>query len=372
MLFANSLYYKFGHASTKKRKNFKLLMPLELPYILLSLLYIFFRFKLLQQINIIFLFVLLFSSSWFIIGPHLVYNFISFFLSFQTNDKICSELRQYFIVNEQMHFNIYKVCLIIEGIIISLVGIIPIILFPDILTKNITYGMIDIFFWLIIFFLVWFLFYCANATSFISLLAFKIIRDIINDKVFVYNPINIVHHKSLEEIRHLCNKAVAYTCSGLIFMPLAIYFILQQPELKVDFETKNCNILLSSLNHPIYLIWVIGLMIIYCAFLFLFITYPNYELKKYILQKNKEYLFLEEVKYIKTIVDKPILSSILSIQHSDFLSEQIYQYNIYLRLQEIKNLCLSSFALDSSIIVTYVTIIVTLLSAIPGFVQLLT
>lgn len=371
MLFSNSLYYKFGQTSTKKRKIIKLFIPLELPYIILSLLYIFFRYNILQQINIVFLLVLLFSSSWFIIGPHLVYNFISLFLTLQTNKKICLELRQYFKVNEKTHFKIYKMCLIIEGSIISLVGLLPIILFPEILTKNITYGMNDIFFWLIIIFLAWFLFYCANATSFISLIAFKIIRDIVHDKVFVYNPINIEQRKSLEEIRRLCNKAVAYTCSGLVFIPLAIYFILQQPELKFNFETNTWNILLSPLDHPIYLVWVIGLMLIYCGFLFLFITYPNYKLNKYIRQKNKEYLFLEEIKYIKTIVDKPILSSILSIQHSNFLSEQIYQYNIYLRLQEIKNLCLTSFALDSSIIVTYVTILVTLLSAIPGFVQLL-
>lgn len=372
MLFENSLYFKIGQASTKKIKNFKLLMPLELPYIILSVLYIIFRFKLLQQINIFFLSVLLFSSTWFIIGPHLVYNFIAFFLSFQANEKICSDLRQYFKANEKKHFKIYRACLIIEGTIISLVGIIPIILFPDILTENITYGMTDIFFWMIIIFLAWFLFYCANATSFISLMAFKIIRDIINDKVFVYNPINIVHRKSLEEILHLCNKAVAYTCSGLVFIPLAIYFVLQQPELVVDLKKNKYNILLSSLNQPIYLIWVISLMLIYCTFLFLFITYPNFAIKKYIRQKTREYLLLEEVKYIKTVVDKPILSSMPSVQHSNFLSEQIYQYNTYLRLQEIRNLCLTSFAFDSSVIVTYVTIFVTLLSAVPGFVQLLT
>lgn len=372
MLFTNSLYYKFGQASTKKIKCLKLLIPLELPYIILSFLYIFFRFEELKQINIVFLVVILFSSSWFIIGPHLVYNFTSLFISFQTSRKICSELRQYFKDNEKIHYKFYKVYLIIEGTVISLVGIIPIILSPDILTQNITYGMTDIFFWLIIVFLVWFLFYCANATSFISLIAFIIIKDIINDKVFAYNPINIVQHKSLEEIRRLCNKAVAYTCSGLVFIPLAIYFILQQPELIVNFEANNWSISLSHLSHPIYLIWVIGLMLIYCFFLFLFITYPNYKLKKYIRQKNKEYLFLEEVKYIRTIVDKSLFSSIQSKQHNSFLSEQIYQYNIYLRLQEIKNLCLTSFTFDSSIVVTYITIMVTLLSSVPGFVQLLT
>lgn len=145
MLFANSLYYKFGQSSIKKRKNFKLLVPLELPYIMLSFLYIFFRFEMLQRINIVFLLIILFSSSWFIIGPHLVYNFITFFLSFQTNGKICSELKHYFKANENIHFKIYKICLIIQGTIISLVGIIPIILFPDILTQNITYGLRDIF-----------------------------------------------------------------------------------------------------------------------------------------------------------------------------------------------------------------------------------
>lgn len=372
MLFKNCLYYKFGNSSTPKKRFIKLIVPLELPYITLSLLYIFFRFEMLQRINIIFLSVILFSSSWFIIGPHLVYNFISLFVSFQTNKKICSELRQYFKDNENLHFAIYKKCLIIEGITISLVGLIPVIIFPDILTKNITYGMTDIFFWAIIIFLAWFLFYCANATSFITLIAFKIIRDIINDKIFVYNPLNITHRKSIEEIRHLCNKAVAYTCSGLVFIPLAVYFILQQPELRGDISTKTLSIFLSPFNHPIYLIWVIGLMLIYCAFLFLFITYPNYELKKYIRQKNKEYLFYEEIKYIKTLIGKPILLSKIPIQHNDFLGEQIYQYNTYLRLQEIKNLCLTSFAFDSNVIVTYVTIFVTLISAIPGFVQLLT
>lgn len=364
MSFANSLYYKFGQTPTKKQKALKLLIPLELPYIILSFLYIFLRFELLNQIDIIFLFVLLFSSSWFIIGPRLVHNFIILFLSFQTNGKICSELTQYFKTNEKIHYKIYKVCLITQGTIISLAGIIPIILFPNILTQNITYGMTDLFFWLIIFFLIWFLFYCANATAFISLITFKIIQDIINDKIFVYNPMNLVHRNSLEAIRHLCNKAVAYTCSGLVFIPLAIYFILQQPELVIDLQTNNFGIILSPYNHPIYLFWVIGLMLIYCAFLFLFITYPNYKLKKYVRQKNKEYLFWEEVKYIKN------LSHIPSIQHNNFLGEQIYQYNVYLRLQETKNLCLTAFTFDSSIVVTYITIFVTLLSAVPGFIQL--
>lgn len=372
MLFKNCFYYKFGQASTKKRKYLKLLLPLESPYIILSLLYIFFRFEMLQQINIIFLLVLLFSSSWFIIGPRLVYNYISLFLSFQTNEKICSELRQYFKNNEEEHFKLYKKWLIIEGTILSLFGVIPIILFPDILTKNITKGITDIFFWLIIFFLVWFLFYCANATSFITLIAFKIIRDITNDKTFVYNPINIVQHKSLEEIRRLCNKAVAYTCSGLVFIPLAIYFFLQQPELVFDLKINSWIIVSSSLNQPTYLIWVICLLLLYCAFLFLFISYPNYALKKYIRQKNKEYLFTEEIKYIKTIIDRPTLLSVLSMQQNDFLGEQIYQYNVYLRLQEIKNLCLTSFAIDSNMVVAYITIFVTLLSSIPGFVQLIT
>lgn len=371
MLFKNSFYYKLGRASTKKREFFKLLLPLELPYIILSLLYIIFRFEMLQQINIIFLLVLLFSSSWFFIGPRLVYKFISLFLSFQTNEIICPKLRQYFKINEKVHFKLYKKYLIIEGTILSLVGVVPIILFPDILTKNITNGFTDIFFWLIIFFLVWFLFYCANATSFITLITFKIIRDVINDKTFVYNPINVAQHKSLEEIRHLCNKAVAYTCSGLVFIPLAIYFFLQQPELIFDLKKNSWKIISSPLNQPTYLIWVICLLLLYCAFLFLFITYPNYALKKYVRQKNKDYYFLEEIKYIKTIVDRPTLLSVITIQQNDLLSEQIYQYNVYLRLQEIKNLCLTSFAIDSNMIIAYITILVTLLSAVPGFVQLI-
>lgn len=364
MSFSNSLYYKFGQTSTHKQRVLKLLVPLELPYIILSFLYIFLRFELLHQINGIFLFVLLFSSSWFIIGPRLVYNFMTLFLSLQTNKKICSELTQYFKINEKKHYKIYKICLIIEGTVISLAGIIPITLFPNILSQNITYGKTDLFFWLIIFFLIWFLFYCANATSFISLITFKIIPDIINDKIFMYDPMNLVHRNSLEVIRNLCNKAVAYTCSGLVFIPLAIYFILQQPRLVMDMQTSNFGIILSPLNQPIYLFWVIGLMFIYCTFLFLFITYPNYKLKKYVRQKSKEYLYWEEVKYIKNF------SLIPSIRHSNFLSEQIYQYNIYLRLQETKNLCSTAFTFDSNIVVTYITIFVTLLSAVPGFIQL--
>ena len=67
-----------------------------------------------------------------------------------------------------------------------------------------------------------------------------------------------------------------------------------------------------------------------------------------------------------------MLSTMLFMRQNNFLGEQIYQYNIYLRLQEIKTLCQTSFAVDSSIILTFITIFVTLLSAIPGFVQLLT
>lgn len=367
MLFKNSLYYKFGQTSSKRKRFLKLLIPLELPYFFLSFAYIIFRFYMLRKINIIFLFVLLFASSWFIIGPHLVYNFISLFISFQDNVIICKELRQYFKENESVHFKIYRICLIIEGTIISLFGLVPIILSPDILTNNITLGITDIFFWLIIVYLVWFLFYCANATSFISLIAFKIIRDIIHDKIFIYNPVNAEQHQSIEEIRGLCNKAVAYTCSGLVFIPMAIYFILQQPQLKINYQTHTWIITLLPFQHPIYLIWVIGLMLIYCSFLFLFITYPNYKLKKYIRQKNKDYLLHEEIKYMTTFVERP---TILSIQQKNILSEQLYQYNVYLRLQEIKNLCKASFPLDPNTIVTYIAILVTIVSAVPGFIQL--
>lgn len=367
MYFKSSFYYKLGQASSKKKKILKLLTPLEIPYIMISLMYIVLRFYLFQQINPIFLIVVYFSSIWFIIGPYLVHNFITYFISFQANTNICFSLRQYFKNNERIHFKIYKICLIIEGTTISLFGVIPIILFPDILTENVTYGIKDLFFWLIIFFVIWFLFYCANATSFISLIAFKVIRDIVKDKIFIYNPTNIEHHRSLEEIHHLCNKAVAYTCSGLVFIPLAIYFILQQPGLMFDSKTNTWTILLSPFRNSIYLVWVTCLLLIYCTFLFLFITYPNFKLKRYVQEKSKKYLLSEQAKYLDKFTKEP---SIL-LQQKRNLSDQLYQYNVYLRLQEIEILCKTSFSYDSNTIVAYITILVTFLSAIPGFIQVL-
>ena len=365
MAFRNFFYYQFGEAETKIRKNLKLLIPLELPYIILSLTYIIFRFDELQKINLIFWIVLLFSSIWFMIGPRLVYKYISFFNSFQTNQELCCHVRHYFKENESKHFKIYIIYWIIEGLAISLIGVVPIFLYPNILTKNITYGRKDIFFWLIIIFIIWFLFYCANATSFISLIAFKIIRDLKNDKIFNYNPTSVEHHKSIEYIQRLCNKAVSYTCSGLVFIPLAIYFLLQQPE----FVTHNntYKIKLCSFQDPIYIIWVIFLLLFYCFFLFFFITYPNYELRKYINQKNNDYLLIEKNQYINNF---NVISPTILFGQNLALNEQIYLYNIYLRLQEVKSICKLNFTFDTSIFVTYISIFVTLLSSIPGFVQI--
>lgn len=365
MTFRDFFYYQFGEAETKFRKNLKLLIPLELPYIILSLTYIVFRFDELQKINLFFWFVILFSSIWFIIGPRLVYKYITFFRSFQTNQELCCHVRYYFKKNEIEHFKLYIICWVIEGLVISLIGITPIFLYPNILTKNITNGINDIFFWLILIFVIWFLFYCSNATSFITLIAFKIIRDLKSDKIFKYNPTSIEHHKSIEYIQRLCNKAVAYTCSGLVFIPLAIYFLLQQPELVI--QNNMYKIKISAHKEPIYIIWVVFLLLFYCSFLFFFITYPNFELKKYIRQKNNDYLLIEKNQYINNF---NAISPTILFSKNLALNEQIYLYNIYLRLQEIKSVCKLNFTFDTNIFVTYISIFVTLLSSIPGFVQI--
>lgn len=364
-MFKNSIYYYFGHPDTKLKKNLMLLLPLFAPFLIIAIFHTIFRFNTLKYINPIFWVVLIISSIWFVIGPRFVFNFINLFVSFKENPQLSYNVREYFKNNEAKHYKRYKIYLIVGGTIFSIVGIVPIIVFPDILTENITNGLCDPFFWLIICFIIWFLFYTANAIAFILLINFNIIQDLKEDKVFIYNPVNITHHKSLDALRNLCNKSVAYTCSGLLFIPLAIYFIFQQPELNFNVNNKKYEFISTS-QSPIYLIWVICLLIIYCFFLFLSITYPNYELKKYVKCKNNDFLLREEYEFIKSY------SNLVKIAcpKINFWEAQINQYNAYLRLQEIKIVCQSSFNSDIETLVTYISIIVTIISIILGFVQM--
>jgi len=365
-MFEKCIYYHIGDDTNKIKHFLKLLVPLALPYFIIYVLNKLVHFQETQQVNIVFSCACCVASIWFICGPHLLFNYIKYFIDLRVNANLCSEVKKYFIEKEREHFVFYKKCLLLCDCLIIIVSVLPIIISPEILSYNVTSGVRDPFFWLVLVFLVWFLCYCANSPAFILLLSLKIIKDIVNNKVLNYDPLNIEHHKSIEHILKLCNKAVYYTCSALLFMPLAVYYILKQPKWCFDFHSHTFSALefYNTDGFNINLLWVSCILIVFSMFLFAFVFYPTYAIKKYIKNKSNEKILLEEIKYIDS-------TSTFVLPNVNILFIELYKYNTYLRLQEIKIICKSSVKnidkFDKNIAITYISIVITLICSIPGF-----
>lgn len=351
------------YESTEKKslgkRIIRYLSVLFFPYLALTALYFVFRWSDVKKANILFWICILIACQWFVFGPALVQRFTREFRSFQTDDDLPPEVKTYFANQNDRHMTIFIRYRFIEGVIFLLIAIIPVIIYPEILSKNLTNGTRDIFFWLIIGFLIWFLSYCVNATAYISLIAFHIINDLQKDMLLSYNPVLGSHRYAMNKISKLCGKAIRYVCTALLFIPFAIYYIYQQPELVIN-AGKTINFLPSSSQHPIYLIWVVSLLIFYSFFLFFFMTFQNVKIHGYKKKKSNSYLFNAQVGFINEDALKT------KKRPGGPLSTAAFQYTEYLKLQEIRTLCKASPLIDIDIVVTYFSIVVSVLSAIQG------
>ena len=346
MYFKKCCFYIFGATNKRGLRVLLNYIPLELPFILIILLHLVTRFSLVQNIPIKFILVALIASLWFIIGPRLVYKFIDEFISIENNMDLNKNIREYFKNNQLGLYKNYIKYMVIESSFFICVGIIPICIYPDILIdNNITLGKNDWIFWLIILFLSWMLIYCANATSFISLLTFDVIKQIKSEIIFVYNPLSISDQKSIHYFIKLCNQAINYTCSGLLFIPLAVYY----------FKTSQ---------NPITILWVSLLMFFYSFFLIGFVMYHNISIRGYVKRKNKECILKEETNFFWYYISLKNNNRKRALKNDDIFSA-------YLHLQEIKSLCQEKYYFDTNAIATIIAGIITLISSVPGFITVL-
>ncbi|MBQ4180804.1 MAG: hypothetical protein II617_00440, partial [Firmicutes bacterium] len=134
----------------------------------------------------------------------------------------------------------------------------------------------------------------------------------------------------------------------------------RQPELVIK-SGKTLSFSPSSSNQPIYLIWVVALLFFYSSFLFFFITYRNVKLQGYSKRKSSSYLQNAQIEFI---TNDNLLHS--EQQKGDRLAAAASRYTEYLKLQEIRLLCKTNPILDINTVVTYFSIVVSVLSAIQG------
>lgn len=167
------------------------------------------------------------------------------------------------------------------------------------------------------------------------------------------------HRYTINKIRKICGKAVRYLCSALVFIPLAVYFINQQPELVINEGMPQ--ILTSSSQHPIYLIWVVLMLIFYSFFLLFFTTYQYETIKGYTKKKSSDFILNAQIKFI-SLKD----NNQSSVPSKGLLPAAAYQYTEYLKLQEIRLLCKPVHIFDINDIVPYFSILVSMFSAIQG------
>jgi hypothetical protein len=337
--FESSFYYKHFFDKNKGRiKRINLCMVLYFPYLIITLLDLFFHYDILRNNNMASWLVFIGPSSWFVFGPYLVCRYHSFFIKFKFDSDICDELKQYFQNNEERFYKTYRRNMRIIASIIIFIGVGGIVFYPEVLLSlRLVNGYCDPFFPLIVIYLIWFLIYTANCPAFI-LLMIQIVREISKGNIFQYNPMKSAHNKSFQKIIKFGNTTVAYTCSALLLLPLAFYFFSQQ----------------------IAVLWLIILLVFFGIFLFLAITFPKISLKIYIINILKEYLHNERNNYFSGFPKSTQRHVFLNI------SLQLAYFNSYLRLQELKTVDPLKTSFDSSQMITYLTIITCFLSTIPG------
>ncbi len=315
---------------------------LAAPYLIIAVSYIVIRWNALNAVPIDFWIELTIASTWFVFGPILVFKFMESFTCLKDRVEFPLNLRKWFENNENRHYKIYKRCMAIISPIFIILGVFAILLHSDILTKTvcITTGYNDIYYWIVVAFLLWFLIYVTNALAAIVLML-MIVYTVKKHDVIDYNPIDISHHNGVEGLNKFCNKIVSYMCSGLLFLPIAFLFLRQQAHIE----------------------WVSALLLFYGIFLLAAITYPRLTINSYISKKSKKYLLEEKLQYLEFVKFVKLLPS------EEY--KELHLYNSYVYIQELKTVCPVKIGFDTNTIMTYLSVLVSVVTSIPGFVNMI-
>lgn len=328
MTFDNCIYYCYFKGHTKCKFWIRIISILYLPFFVIGTLYIILRWKSLFETDFWFWIVATIASIWFILGPVLVYRFMSIVINLKSDSSYSLAFREWFSSNESRYYRFYLRGMRIFSPTFIFIAIMPLIRNPEILTDvaKITFGIYDPFFWVILLYLCWFCIYYTNAVSVIFMMMI-VVNDVIKDDIFNFNPTNVNHHKSVDTFRKLCNKIVSYACSGLLFIPLAFFFTRQA-------EHK---------------FWFVGMLLFYGCSLLVAIIFPNLAIRNYTRTKSDEFILLQECLYFAKNIAMSKLTKIPKIR------EQMSVYNRYLFLQELKNVCQVKTALDIHVVITYLS-----------------
>ena len=101
---------------------------------------------------------------------------------------------------------------------------------------------------------------------------------------------------------------------------------------------------------------------------FVAITYPKMTIKSYIDIASKDYCLKEKTRYFKEIQSDQYQID----KKRSRLAFQLQRYNFYCYIQELKTVCPLKMGIDSNAVVTYLSILVTLATSVPGFIGLFT
>ena len=342
--FESCCFYRLLAEKKGARFWIRAFSVLAIPYLLIAGTYLIIRWKTLSAVPIDLWFEIVIASSWFFFGPILVYKFIKSFIGLKDQPKFTSELRNWFQDKAGEHYKIYRYSMRIFGPIFMGLVVIILLCRPDILTgiMHITSGYKDVFYWMVLVFLLWFLYYCSNAMALITLMI-AIVYSIKKNNIIFYDPLDTSHHGCVKELLHFCNKTVSNICSGLVFLPMAIFFLWQQ----------------------VYTGWVFALLVFYSIFLFAAITYPRSAIKSYIDERSKNYLLEKKVQYLRNSKrNNPAAHG-----RKNKIAHQLRVFNSYLYIQELETICSPKVTIDSNTVITYITIIATLATAISGFIK---
>lgn len=343
-------------------------VPLYLPYVFLLFFYVVFRYNEAKRMGLLFLIVMNIASIWFILGPILMYSHVKMLKSFCDDKKYPEEINKCFQNNKKHYFICFLNHWLVDSVILLIVSLIAVIAYPEILTINMTRGRADVFFWLDIVFLIWMGISSACAPAFLSMFSFHILKDLQKIDVFDYNPMDEKHRDAIESMRVFCNRSIAYATSGSVFLPLALFYIFQQPTMTISWN-PTFSISFQSLNNssPVYILWVVALLTVYAFFTLFFSLYPNIVLSRFVKKKHKALIFAEQKKYIQNCDNRKLYRR----SKERLLASAISQYNNYNRLQELKVLCKIPVRIDVHLVLSYFSILATILSAIYGILKIL-
>lgn len=332
-------FYRILNNKNRKQFLLNLFCVLFLPFLFLTFSYWFFRENPFQKIPRHLIYSIMISSIWLIGGPYLVYSCFRKF--FELSDTLNSEkMKLWFQGNSQILYHKYIRYLKECSIIFIIIGIPFLILKPDVLidTVHLTKGYNDCFYWLIILFLCWLLIYCANAFAFIRLIQYLCIQVRERD-ILKFSPIKKDDYLCIKKLIHFSNTVLLSTASGLLFLPIAIYFLYNQ----------------------LYVVWVVILLFVYSIFLFCSTAFPRCILNKYIEEKQKLFTVNLQEKYFSELLDS-------SHKNSKKIVYQLHCYNLYFCIQESRQLKTLGIRDNLSSIVNY---LLGFLALLPNLIPLI-